>query len=157
MKLNDLKPGTYAAVRVLEPSNSAINKFIKHHKIPTSVSPKERRKHVTLLYSRTYLPDFRPDPTLTHLARFMSYEMFDTKPGQPDSTKCLVMKLSAPTLQARFAQLMSEHPATYDFPTYQPHITLSYHIPRNFDVGQLPPFADDILLGEEYSEDLQLS
>lgn len=157
MKLNDLKSGTYSAVRVLEPSNKAINSFIKFHKIPVSQSPKERRKHVTLLYSRNYLSDFHPDPTIKHVARFLSYELFDTKAGKEDSTKCLVMKLNAPSLIARHIQLMAAHPlATYDFPTYQPHITLSYTIPLNFDVGQIPPFADDIILGEEYSEDLEL-
>jgi hypothetical protein len=154
MKLSDIKPGTYAAVRVLEPSNSKIAAFLKHHGVQASSSGKEKRRHVTLLYSRNHLPNYVADPTLTHSARFMSYELFDTKPGQPDSTKCLVMKLSVPTLSARHAQLMSEHPATYDFPTYQPHITLSYLIPYNYDVGQLPPFADDIILGEEYTEDL---
>lgn len=154
MKLTDLRTGTYAAVRVLDPTNKELNKFIKHSNIPSSSNSKERRKHVTLLYSRTHLPNFKPDPSLIHIGRFQAFELFDMKPNQPDSAKCLVMKISCPTLSARFTTLMSLHPATYDFPTYQPHITLSYNIPRNFDVGTLVPFAGDIILGEEYSEDL---
>lgn len=149
--------GTYAAVRVLEPSNKQISNFLKFHKVPTTLNSKERRRHVTVIYSRNYLPNLvAEDPKVFHRAKFMAYELFDTKPGKPDSTKCLVMKLSTPTLQARHAKIMSEHPATYDWPTYQPHITLSYQIPYNFDVGSLPPFADEILLGEEYIEDLDL-
>jgi hypothetical protein len=156
MKLNDPKVGTYAAVRVLEPTNKKLSEFLKFHGIPTTLNSKEHRRHVTLLYSRTHLPDYVAEPDFMHYASFQGYELFDTKPGKADSTKCLVMKLNAPTLSARHEQLMREHPATYDFPTYKPHITLSYKIPYNFDVGILPPFNEVVLLGAEYGEDLDL-
>jgi len=141
---------------VLEPANKKLSEFTKFHNLPTTLNSKERRRHVTLIYSRNHLPAFKPDPTLMHYAEFQAYELFDTKPGKPDSTKCLVMKLKAPTLSARHTQIMREHPATYDWDLYKPHITLSYQIPFNFDVGSLPPFNDVILLGEEYSKDLNL-
>lgn len=150
MTLNELVPkGTYAAVRVLDPANTLISAFISKAGLSTSYEI-ERRKHVTLLYSRVWLPNFVPDPSIVHLARCVGFDLFDFKDGE----KCLVMKLSAPTLSARFAKLMSEHPATYDFPTYQPHITLAYKIPADFDIGKLPSFSEDIQLGLEYSEDL---
>lgn len=151
MKLTDLKSGTYAAVRVL--NSESIKDFVKNLNT-TATQSKERRLHVTLLYSRIHLPNYQPDPNLIHTAKFVGYDLFDWR--KEEGTKCLVMKLSCPTLVARHTQLMSIHPATYDFPTYQPHITVGYDVAGDFDVGLLPAFDQDIILGEEYSEDLIL-
>ena len=157
MKLNDLKNGTYAGVRVLEPSNSLITKFVNEHKIPISTMKMEKRRHVTLIYSRTFFP-LVASPEITHRAQVISYDLFDLNAKNPNGKKCLVMKLSAPSLYTRHNTIMSVYPqATYDFPFYQPHITLSYDIDAAFDVNALPLFQDEILLGEEYVETLKLN
>lgn len=152
MKLNDLKcNGTYAAVRVLDPANKQIDEYVTLYGIPNNVL-RERRRHATLLYSRTHCPLFVPDPKLVHVANPIRFEMFTTSAAN-GSKNCLVLLLSAPTLEARHRKLMSEHPATYDFPVYKPHITFSYDVGK-MDVGSLPTFDEEILLGCEYSEDL---
>jgi hypothetical protein len=54
---------------------------------------------------------------------------------------------------------MSDHKATYDFPKYEPHITLSYDI-GDMDIKKLPNMFDTvpfINITTEYSEDLDLS
>jgi hypothetical protein len=64
------------------------------------------------------------------------------------------MKLNAPTVVARHLQIMAEYGATYDFPVYTPHITLSYNFAGN--VESLPAYNESIVLGNEYVEDLKI-
>jgi 2'-5' RNA ligase len=54
---------------------------------------------------------------------------------------------------------MKKHDATYDFPEYKPHITLSYDI-GDLDEKNLPDigkYVDEIGIDEEYGEDLDLN
>lgn len=155
MKLKELKVplGTYAALKVLDPGNEQLEQYIKSNAIPNPLA--KHKRHVTLLYSRKYLPGFVPEPDLKWIARPIHFDVFESR-SKDKITRCLVLKLSAPGLEARFRKLMSEHDATYDFPTYTPHITLSYDI-GGMDIGALPPIQQEIILGAEYSEDLDLS
>lgn len=50
---------------------------------------------------------------------------------------------------------MAENNATYDYPIFQPHITLTYNYTGK-DIANLPTIDFDIILGEEYVEDLNL-
>ena len=69
-----------------------------------------------------------------------------------------MLKLDSSDLRERHEFLMKEHKATYDFPEYIPHITLSYDI-GDFDINTLDiEDLDDIdfQVIEEYKEDLNL-
>jgi len=155
------KKGSYAGVRFDTATNKAIHKYIHDNKIPTSVRPD--RLHSTLLYSRKYLPNYKPAGKLDKplIGTPKSFEVWKTRPpagsdGKP--TNCLVLKYSCPELETRHKELMKEHSAQYDYDEYYPHITLSYDI-GDMNIKDLPDIKDtvkEIKIVEEYGEDLDL-
>ena len=153
MHLSDISPskGTYAGLRVLDPTSSLLYKHCLDNGIAVKKSMFDRRLHVTVLYSRKHCPSIKADPSAKHIANFSSYDVFTDQNGK----YVLVMKLNAPSVAARHLKLMSEHGATYDYPEYLPHITLSYDYDMPQAVG-ITPFPHNIILGEEYVEDLNL-
>lgn len=62
MKVSELfekeEQGTYAGVRFSPSTNDALIKYTKDNKIPKPIKPDEI--HTTLLFSRKYLPDYKP-------------------------------------------------------------------------------------------------
>lgn len=152
MKLTDIKSlkGTYVALKVLPESAKNIVKFCEFNGIP--VNPAEKL-HVTVLYS-TKPHQIVSDPDVMHSVQFTSYDLFDLRANEPDSPKVLVAKIAAPSVVARHLQLMAEHDATFDYPVFLPHITISYNFTGN--IADLPPLDVDILLGGEWSEELDL-
>lgn len=165
MKMSDLlleeqTKGTYAAVTFSADTVRRLVKFCKDNDIPNPLRPE--KFHTTLLYSRKHLPDFEPlgkldPPWIGTPAKF---EIWDGQPikdgGEP--TKCLVLRFDCDKIVSRHNKMMKTHGATYDFDTYNPHITLSYNIgnikakafSNNInDIG-------DIEIVNEYGEDLKL-
>lgn len=154
MKLSDIvQPiGLYVGLRVLDPTNVALYAHCQAHGIPVKKSEFERRLHTTLIYSRV-AAKIKPDPEITkHHASFVAYDIFTGR----NNENVLVLRLNAPSVVARHLALMSKHKLTYDFPEFLPHITLSYNYPST-DVAGIPPFNLPIILGEEYTEDLDFS
>lgn len=147
MKLQEFtsnKKGTYVGLRVLTPSSTRIYNFCQDNGIPINKSTHDRRLHTTLLYSRKPCPNIITQPETVHLASFIAYEIFDD---------ILVAKINSPSIVARHLELMQLYDATYDFPVYIPHISLVYGF--SGDVNLLPPLnVDDIMIGLEYSEEL---
>lgn len=164
MKLREIKEerrkqqrGTYAGVKYSPESVEALQKFMKHHKIPNPIAP--NKIHTTLLYSRKYLPNYKPQGMLKYplKARFKEYVVWKTSPPDPkqEPWNCLVMKIDCPELEKLHKKYMEEHDAEYDYDEYHPHITLSYNI-GNLDVTHLPPFDGHLDIVEEYGENLNL-
>ena len=144
--------GTYAAVIPSKESEAAINSFIKTNNIPL---PSDQDKlHSTLLYSRKHLPKYSPESKFEYSATPKAIEVWPTKSG----ARCLVLTLDCPDLVKRHKELMDQHKATYDFPDYKPHISLSYDI-GNFDEKKLniKDLPNKITLTGEYQEDLDTS
>lgn len=70
--------------------------------------------------------------------------------------RCLVLKYDCPELCIRHKYLMETHNATYDFPDFTPHITLSYDM-CDVDIASLPnihDYLDSICITYEYSREL---
>ncbi len=163
MKLKDLHEkvnttqGTYAGVNYSPESVQAIETFNKKHNIPNPIAP--GKIHTTLLYSRKFLPNYKPQGTLSTplTATFDSFVVWKTTPPNPNQTpwNCLVMKLKCPELVELHKKYMDEHQATYDYDEYSPHVTLSYNI-GDLDVKHLPDFTEQLIIVEEYGEDLAL-
>ena len=163
MKLKELHEekkstqGTYAGVNYSPKSVKAITDYIKEHDIPNPINPK--KIHTTLLYSRKFLPNYKPQGKLTPplKATFDCFVVWKTTPPDPNQEpwNCLVMKLKCPELVERHKKYMKEHQATYDYDEYSPHVTLSYNI-GDLDVGHLPNFDVVLEIVEEYGEDLEL-
>lgn len=162
MKLEELveaaKKGTYAGVKFDTDTNRALHKYTHDNKIPTSV--RADRFHTTLLYSRKFLPNYKPAGKYDEpmIATPIGFDVWKTRPPKGESSNCLVLKLKCPELEKRHKDLMKEHDAQYDYDEYHPHITLSYDI-KDLDVSKLPNIIDTIpklKLVEEYDEVLDL-
>jgi hypothetical protein len=151
MKLNEIKTmqGTYVGLRVLPESATKIKQFCEQNGIKIDTSKFEDELHTTVIYSRK-VHNIQPEPLCVHACEFLDFEIFSTDDGK----KVLVIRLNAPSVVARHLKLMAEHDATYDFPVYQPHVSLCYDYEG--DVTGLPLIDFPIFLGNEYVEPLDL-
>lgn len=150
--------GTYSGMKVSKASQEKLKKYMEDNKIPTPV--KVEKLHTTILYSRKYLPNYKPAGKLDtpYKAKSLGFTVWKTNPEDPkeEKTNCLIVKLDCPELIKRHKDLMKEHEATFDYDEYTPHITLSYSI-GDLDVNKLPKIDFDIEFDTEYYEDLNLN
>lgn len=154
MKLSEVvaKPGTFAGIRLHQKTERAILTYIKKHKIPNA-TPKDDI-HITLLYSKKHLPDYKPAGTIEELAFPNKFTFFKTTPSDGSKSKnCLVLLLDSKFLHKRYSTLMKEYEATSDFDSYSPHITFSYDA-GDLELSSLDKFDDDVRLIQEYKETL---
>lgn len=145
--------GTYAGVRFSEKTQETLENFCKVNKIPNPV-PTEKL-HTTVLYSRKHLPNYKAqgtfDPPL--IGNPKEFEVWKSQEGN----NCLVLRFKCEALDNRHRELMDEHQATYDFPEYKTHVTLSYDV-GDFDFDKLDVNEiGDLDITEEYQEELNLN
>lgn len=152
--------GTYAAVKFSQKTIDQVVKYIEENDIPNA-TPADKL-HCTVLYSRKYCPDYEPQGEIDppYIGECDKLEVWESKGKLRDQepTRCLVLKFKCPALNERHEELMDEHDATYDFPEYKTHITLSYDI-GDMDESTLPDPCETITTIEvvkEYGEDLDL-
>lgn len=157
MKLSEItedivKKGTFAGIRLHKKTEEAILNHIKKHNI---INPTPRDDiHVTLLYSKKHLPDYKPLGTIDEMATPNKFTIFESTPDDGSKSKnCLVLLLDSSYLHKRYSKLMKEHKATSDFNTYKPHITFSYDV-DDMDVNEIPKFTEAIHLIKEYKQTL---
>lgn len=141
--------GTYVGLRVIKPGGLHLYQHFKNAGLIVQQSMFEQRLHTTVIYSKRHHPDLVPQKKELHRAKFKSYELFTGNKGE----NVLVMLLDAPSVVSRHETLMAKHNATYDFPIYQPHITINYNFEGD-STNNIPPYLHEIILGEEYTEDL---
>ncbi len=148
--------GTYAGVRFSEDSVKRIRTFAKENKIPNRVPHK--KFHTTVLYSRKYLPDYKPQGNVNMVGKPTKFEVWESQPTpERKCTQCLVLMYDSPELVKRHKALVKEHDAEYDFDEYKPHVTLSYNVGEDFDLKKLDPSQiGNIDIVEEYMEELNL-
>ena len=143
-ELLEKSKGTYAAVRYSDESIKKLEKVVKELPNPNYDF------HTTLLYSRKYLPNYKPLGKIQETATVNGFKIFDTQ----DEKRALVLTLDCPFLVNRHNELMKEHGATYDYDEYIPHITLSYDLEdRQIEKINFNEVLEIVL---EYSEDLKL-
>ena len=158
MKLTEItkNKGTYAGVRFTEKTLTDIKDYMDTNEIPNPLP--NSKMHSTLLYSRKYLPDYKPAGKYKEPLKGESVK-FEKWPSQPDGegkvSMCLVLLYDCPDLNARHEELMKEHDAEYDFDDYKTHITFSYDV-GGFRCKKLPDVDFDIEVMNEYMEDLNL-
>jgi len=153
----NLKKGTYAGIRFSKDTIAAVKNYIKENDIPNAVAGS--KMHTTLLYSRNHLPDYKAageydTPMVGKPTVFNVWDSQEDDDG--NKSRCLVLEYECSDLDKRHKELMDEHDATYDFPNYKTHITLSYDI-GDRDIKDLPKFTDDLEIVSEYGEDLNLN
>ena len=152
------KRGTYSGVKPTQETIDQVGKYLKDNKVPTPVKPE--KLHITILYSRKYLPNYKPAGKIStpYKCKATDFTVWKTSPEDPNEpkTNCLIVKLDCPELIKRHKDLMKEHGATFDYDKYEPHITLSYDI-GDLDVSKLPKPNFDLEFDTEYKEDLNLN
>ena len=113
--------GTYVSAELDPKFQDAIFKWAKENGIPNLADPKQY--HATIAYSRKGIPEVKSkDFKLPIAAEITGWKIFPTQTGG----KCLVASLKSEQLTSHFNDIMDNYGATYDFPSYQPHITVSY-------------------------------
>lgn len=143
-----MEKGTYAAYRVSYETKLGLTALSNRLGLEHQLHPNQL--HTTLLYSRKDHPEYEPDESLRFEAKFGGYEVFTSNSGE----SALVILLDCPELVERHKTLMETHNATYDYPVYRPHITLTYNAPRGFKFEDLPPYEGPIVLVNEFKEEL---
>lgn len=165
MKLHELKDalskkGTYAAVRFCERTKNAIQSYMHEANIPNMLD--KEQLHSTLLYSRKHCPNYQPDSSASMVGIPHEFDVWNTQSPEgsgKETSRCLVLKYECPDLVKRHQELREEHGATHDYPSFEPHITLSYDI-GDMDESTFPDIKKhlgQINIVGEYSEDLDLN
>lgn len=155
-KTEKKKPdGTYVGVTFNRETQNAIKKFIKSHDIPNMVG--RNKMHTTIIYSRKYFvfDDFKAEIDPAWIGKAKEFHVWETRDEK--KSKALVLAYTCPELIKEHKRIMKEYDATYDFPEYIPHITLSYDVGDNFSVDNLKvsDFPEIQIVGE-YVTDLVL-
>jgi 2'-5' RNA ligase len=114
------KQPLYVAVDPDEATKKILTRIQNTYDVPHAYTPD--KMHCTLIYSNKPCSLPQMNPKTVYRAEFDRFDFFDQRNGK----RCLFMKLKSPELQARHGSLMKEMKASYDFPDYLPHITLSY-------------------------------
>lgn len=155
--IEERKNGIYVAVKFSDDTINRLLKYCNKANIPEVLKADEF--HCTLSYSRKDVPDFEPKEKIKEIGVPYKFEVWPSSPNafKKDMTYCLVLKFKSDYLQKRFDKIMSMG-ATYDYDKYQPHISLSYNVDKDFDVKKLPPIKElgDFEIVSEYSEELEL-
>ncbi len=154
MRLNELhctKRPMFIGVRFDGPSMDEIMKLSKGVENRTS----KGELHITVAYSRkpisiTALGKLEPPVAV----KAKHYSIFKTRTGE----NCLVVEVEPPDLVARHNEIRKDYGASYDFPEYKPHFTLSYDCGIGFDIRSLPPIEDipELYCHQEYASELQI-
>lgn len=144
------KKGTYIGLRPNKASKALIVKYLADNPIiPNVGTDAERRLHVTLVFSRQHMRKFSPMGICYYRCQPDGFDIFDER----DGANCLVLKLKNEFLLKRHKLLLACYGGTHDF-DYIPHLTLSYDV-GNLDIDRLKAFKHEIILNEEYSEDME--
>jgi hypothetical protein len=96
--------------------------------------------HCTVVYSETDIPGYCPDPTSIMLnPATYSVQILNT---------ALVVRFKCDTLEAQWQRAMNMGGRS-KYPTFIPHITLSYQVPEDYDLAELKPPPSFLVLAEE--------
>lgn len=148
MRLEDLllrEDGTYVAVKPVGGTVGLMAQWLARSGLP-NLEPIEDL-HVTILYSRKPVRVICTDEEFH--ATPAGWDLFKND----DGSRSLVLLLDSPGLHRRHQKLMALG-ATYDFPSYKPHLTVSYHFNEE-TVAEVPPVDFGLTFGKEYTEALR--
>jgi len=146
--------GTFVGVKYSAKTEYDIISFMENNNIPNPI--KKEELHTTLIFSRTKIENLSIDEEIYPIVGYgVSPNIWESG---DKTTHVLVVKISAPRLVERHKDIMQSHPeATYDFPEYIPHVTLSYDIDPQFDINTLNMLKFPVLeIVKEYSQKLDL-
>ena len=130
------KNGTYVSVKLDKDSTEKLDTWVSNNNIPNQSDPNEY--HATVIYSRKGVPEAQTyDLGLPIQAKVSGWSIFDTQQG----TKCLVAKIDSKALMNHHEHLIQKFGATHDYPSYQPHVTVSYDYGSDEAPNEVPNFT----------------
>jgi hypothetical protein len=140
----------YAARRPLYVRRDVLNAaeiidWAKANGFATTLAPEDM--HVTCCYSKRALNWDKIEPS------YESVRLEDSKGRTVEALGdegAVVLKFQSLELQDRFTEFLNAG-ATWDYPEYNPHITITYQPPKGLDV---PPYEGTIVLGPEIFEEI---
>lgn len=143
--------GTFVAVKFHQDTRAALLDFAERNNVPNIID--EDELHCTVVYSKTVLESVAPRRSISPewIGTPLHFEIFKSSEGK----NCLVLRFSCGELYSRHYYLKHVKEATHGFPSYLPHITLSYDV-GDFDISLLDDvklYLPRILVVEEYSEE----
>lgn len=146
--------GTYVGAKFSEETENNLKKFMTDINVPKPLAAKDF--HTTIIFSRKKFPNtFKPLGKIKDgwKATPTSLDIFTGRNGQ----NCLVLKYTCDDQKKRHEYLMEKYKATYDWPEYKLHLTLSYDC-GDFDVKaiKVKDYIQELTIDKEYEEDLQL-
>lgn len=150
--------GTFVAVRFKEEDVAALFGFGLANMVPNMIDQADY--HSTIVYSRKPLLNvpLQRDISPYWIAKPIGFDVFDTRAAADGIvTKCLVLKLDCPDMVGRHNFLRRWEGASHGFPSYNPHITLSYDI-GDYDISKLEAvntFLPEIVIVQEYCQELK--
>lgn len=146
--------GTYVGAKFDDETKANLVKMMKKLKVPNPLEIENF--HTTIIFSRKkFKEDFEAlgDLKKPWVGTPTKFEIFTGRNDQ----NCLVMKYECTEQRKRHEKLMKEHEATYDWPEYKIHLTLSYDC-GDFDPKELNPkdYINQIVVNNEYTTALEL-
>lgn len=148
MKFSEFDKGTYICAKFTEDTLDRIQEVQKKLGLLNPV--KREDLHSTICFSRVYVP-FIASNENEFVSKTGHLEIFETNDGP-----ALVLCLDSDYLKHRH-ELSNILGATYDYPDYKPHITLSYNLGSQYiDLERNNPIEIEIISSKEVVEDLDL-
>lgn len=145
-EIND-KSGIFAGVHFSSTTIDAIIKYQKDNNIPNPLDSKEF--HSTVVYNKSPIINFRCLDELSPSWKGKFKEMI-LLPS--DANKALCIEYECAKLTARWQQVL-DMGAAWDYPSFIPHITISYDI-GDTDISTFPPYPGPIEIVEEFCNPL---
>lgn len=147
--------GTYAAVTFSEDTVASLAELQEKLEVPNPLDSSDF--HSTLLYSRKPLPNYIAQGELTPVVTSDTEDFtLQIWPSNGGEKNVLVLSYPCEWLTNRWESLMEEHQASWDFPDFTPHVTLSYDVGDWKPSEQIVQFASKkpIVIVNEYSKPL---
>lgn len=140
---NNSGNGTFVGARLTKNSEKKLLHWMKENKIRKAVPRKDL--HVTVLLDKKR--EFKWSPVVFDPPLEIKSDSFKLKKfGEDDNV--LVLSFSQPELEKRHEEGIEKHGIDWDFPSYIPHITLSYDSDADPKDLLLPTFP--LFLEKEY-------
>lgn len=154
-KKTDKSDGTYVGAKFSSKTIKDLEKLLKELKIPNPIS--SDKFHTTIIFSRKKFPDnFKAKGKLDPVWKGTPKDL-EIFPTRDSGKNALVLRYTCKEQKDRHEFLMDEYKATYDWPEYKIHLTLSYDC-GDFDIKniKITDYIDAIEVSEEYTEGLKL-
>lgn len=147
MKFSEVDKGTYVSAKFTEDTLDRIEKIQKYLGLLNPVSRADL--HTTICFSRVNVP-FTASNASLEVSNKNHLEVWQTNNGP-----ALILCLESPYLVERhkYSRILG---ASYDYPDYKPHITLSYNLGAQAVDLTIADVNMPIVVSHEVVEDLDL-